>query len=187
MKVESTELADVLLVTRVVRTDARGSFSEIWQRERYAEASLPTDWVQDNISRSARGVLRGLHFQHPMGQGKLVSAIEGAILDVAVDVRRGSPHFGRSVAVELSAESGRQLYIPPGFAHGFQVLSEYAAVHYKCTEIYAPAMERTLLWSDPVLAVDWRRGEHLLSAKDEAGQLLADFLPHELPAYMLPR
>jgi dTDP-4-dehydrorhamnose 3,5-epimerase len=128
-------------------------------------------------------VLRGLHFQEPNGQGKLVSALEGEVLDVAVDVRRGSPSFGKWVAVSLSADRGQQLYIPPGFAHGFAVRSEYATIAYKCTAYYDPANERTVRWDDPALGIDWRVSAPVLSARDAAARPLAAFGDDELPRY----
>jgi dTDP-4-dehydrorhamnose 3,5-epimerase len=183
MNVDSTELPEVLCITPVVRADARGVFHESWHLDRYADAGLPTRWVQDNVSRSARGVLRGLHFQHPMPQGKLVSTLRGSILDVAVDIRVGSPRFGCSVAVILSADNARQLWIPAGFAHAFVVLSDEAIVSYKCTDFYRPDCERTLLWSDPQLGIEWPVPTPILSAKDAAGRRLADFAAGELPQY----
>ena len=183
MKVEPTALPGVLLVTPVVRGDGRGSFHESWQLERYAGSGMPDRWVQDNVSHSVRGVLRGLHFQHPDDQGKLVSVLAGEVLDVAVDVRRGSGHFGHAVRVSLSRANGRQLYVPAGFAHGFVVVSDMATVHYKCTEYYRPASERILLWNDPALALEWPITEPILSPKDAAGRRLHEFGPDELPVF----
>ena len=183
MRVESTELTGVVCVTPVVRTDGRGSFHESWQLARYADSGLPSVWVQDNVSTSARGVLRGLHFQHPAGQGKLVSVLHGAVLDVAVDIRSGSPQFGRSVALELSAANARQLWIPPGFAHGFLSLVDGTVVSYKCTEYYRPEHERTLAWDDPVLAIQWPMATPSLSDKDSRGRRLAEFAADELPSF----
>lgn len=183
MKVEPTSLPGVLVITPVVHSDARGSFRESWQRQRYADAGLPTDWVQDNVSRSRRGVLRGLHFQHPRPQGKLVTVLRGEILDVAVDVRAGSPTFGRFVAAELSSDNGRQLWIPEGFAHGFAVLSDEALVHYKVSQPYEPDGDRTIAWNDPDIRIEWPITEPILSAKDAAARRLADFAPDELPRY----
>jgi dTDP-4-dehydrorhamnose 3,5-epimerase len=138
MNVTPTRLAEVLVVEPRVFRDARGAFFETWAAARYAKAGIPGPFVQDNISRSSRGVLRGLHLQHPHGQGKLVSALDGEVFDVAVDVRTSSPTFGQWVGVTLSRENGRQLWIPAGFAHGFCVLSEEATFHYKCTDAYHP-------------------------------------------------
>lgn len=183
MKVEPTVLPEVLCITPVVRADARGSFRESWHLDRYADAGLPTRWAQDNISISKRGVLRGLHFQHPCPQGKLISVLRGEIFDVAVDVRVGSPRFGRWTSVTLSDANGHQLWIPPGFAHGFAALSGDALVSYKCTEFYRPDGDRTIAWDDPAIGVEWPIGDPLLSPKDAAGRPLAEFSPAELPSY----
>ena len=183
MNVERTALDGVVIITPVVHTDARGSFREGWQRERYVKAGLPGEWVQDNISTSRRGVLRGLHYQHPTPQGKLVTVLRGEILDVAVDVRHGSPDFGKFVAVNLSFENARQLWIPEGFAHGFAVLSDEALVHYKVSQAYDPGGDRTIAWNDPDIGIQWPTSSPVLSAKDAEGRLLADFAPAELPTY----
>lgn len=172
MKVTPTELPEVLLVEPKVFGDARGFFYKGYQAERYAAAGIPGPFVQDNLSRSARGTLRGLHFQEPKGQGKLVQVLRGRVFDVAVDVRTGSPRFGRWVGVELVEEPLRQLWIPPGFAHGFCVLSESADFFYRCTELYAPAAERAIAWNDPRIGIRWPIEQPLLSAKDAAAPLL---------------
>ena len=185
MRADVTALPGVLLLSPVVRGDGRGSFHEMWQLARYHEAGMPDRWVQDNVSRSTRGVLRGLHFQHPRAQGKLVSVLMGEIVDVAVDIRVGSPTFGQSVAEVLSATNARQLYVPPGFAHGFAVLSDAAVVHYKCTEFYAPESERTVVWNDSSLRIDWGVTDPILSHKDAAAPRLLDFGRDELPRYEL--
>jgi dTDP-4-dehydrorhamnose 3,5-epimerase len=182
MKVIQTELPGVLLLEPKVFGDARGFFFEAYHAGRYAEAGIPATFVQDNVSRSVRGTLRGLHFQEPHAQGKLVQVLAGAVYDVAVDVRRGSPHFGRWVAYELSADNKRQLWIPPGFAHGFCVVSESADFSYKCTDFYAPPCERGVLWNDPDLAIPWPVQTPLLSAKDAQAPRLAD--APLLPAYV---
>jgi dTDP-4-dehydrorhamnose 3,5-epimerase len=174
VKVVATELPGVLLVEPRVFGDARGFFFETFHAERYAAAGIPGPFVQDNLSRSGRGTLRGLHFQEPRAQGKLVQVLQGAVWDVAVDVRKGSPHFGRWVGMELSEENRRQLWIPPGFAHGFCVLSDSADFLYKCTEFYAPEVERAVRWDDPALGIHWPVAEPVLSAKDSAAPLLAD-------------
>jgi len=174
MKVTPTELPEVLLVEPRVFGDARGFFLETFQAERYAAAGIPGHFVQDNLSRSAKGTLRGLHFQEPRAQGKLVLVLHGAVWDVAVDVRRGSPRFGRWVGLELSEENRRQLWIPPGFAHGFCVVSDTADFFYKCTELYAPETERVVRWDDPALGIRWPIAAPLLSAKDRAAPTLAD-------------
>lgn len=183
MNVEHTELPGVVIITPVVHTDDRGSFRESWQRERYANAGLPCDFVQDNVSISRRGVLRGLHFQHPQPQGKLVTVLRGEIMDVAVDVRRGSPMFGHHVAVTLSNANDRQLWIPEGFAHGFMVLSDEALVHYKVTQPYHPGGDRTIAWNDPDIGIPWPSADPRMSAKDARGLRLADFATDELPVY----
>ena len=184
MKVDTTTLPGVLLFTPVVRGDARGSFHESWQLARYAEAGVPTRWVQDNVSRSRRGVLRGLHFQHPDAQGKLISVLAGEILDVAVDIRRGSPAFGCGTSAVLSGDNHRQLYVPEGFAHGFLVLSDEAIVQYKCTEYYRPDQEQVLAWNDPALGLDWPRSNPILSPKDAASRRLDEFPVHALPTFV---
>jgi dTDP-4-dehydrorhamnose 3,5-epimerase len=183
VKVDRTAIPGVVLITPVVHTDMRGSFREGWQRERYAKAGLPTEWVQDNISTSRRGVLRGLHYQHPTPQGKLVTVLRGEIMDVAVDVRAGSPDFGKFVAANLSFENARQLWIPEGFAHGFVVLSDEALVHYKVSQPYDPGGDRTIAWDDPDIGIPWPLASPIISAKDAEGRRLADFAPAELPTY----
>ncbi|MBF0284890.1 MAG: dTDP-4-dehydrorhamnose 3,5-epimerase [Magnetococcales bacterium] len=182
MEVEETGLPGVLVISPKVFGDARGFFVESYQAERYRSHGLPERFVQDNASLSRRGVIRGLHYQWPHPQGKLVQVLRGEIYDVAVDVRRGSPHFGRFTAVTLNGDSLRQIYIPPGFAHGFCVLSEEAIFHYKCTDYYHPEHERTLRWDDPALAIPWPlREAGVLSPKDAAAPLLA-----EMPEEFLP-
>lgn len=169
MRVEETELPGVLRIETRLFHDARGHFREFWNERRYQEAGIAGPFVQDNVSASNRGVLRGLHYQWPHPQAKLIGVLEGRIWDVAVDVRPWSQSFGRWVAEELSAESGRELWIPEGFAHGFVVLSERAVVAYKCTDYYHPESERTLLWSDPVLGITWPVEQPILSDKDRQG------------------
>ena len=172
MKVTPTALPEVLLVEPELHGDGRGFFYESFQALRYAEAGIPGPFVQDNHSRSSRGTLRGLHFQEPRSQGKLVQVLRGTVYDVAVDVRRGSPRFGKWMAIELSDSSPSQLWIPPGFAHGFCVLSESADFFYKCTDYYAPEAERAIAWNDPALGIAWPVTEPLLSAKDRAAPTL---------------
>ncbi len=172
MKVTTTEIPDVLLLEPRVFCDERGAFFETYQRERYCSLGIRADFVQDNFSCSRAGVLRGLHYQIEQPQGKLVSCVRGAIYDVAVDLRQTSPTFGQSVGVILDADSRRQLYIPPGFAHGFAAIVE-AEVSYKCTDYYSPAHERTLLWNDPALKIKWPCADPLLSAKDRLGIVLS--------------
>lgn len=159
-------LPDVVRIVSVRFTDQRGLFMEAYHEARFREAGITETFVQDNLSESVRGVLRGLHFQNPTAQGKLVRAIVGRIFDVAVDIRLGSPTFGRWVGVELSAENGEALWIPGGFAHGFCVLGERAVVSYKCTALYSPRAEHGLRWDDPDVGIDWPVSEPLLSPKD---------------------
>jgi dTDP-4-dehydrorhamnose 3,5-epimerase len=175
MQVLRTELAGVLLLEPKVFGDARGFFYESYQRRAFHKATgVDVEFVQDNHSRSARNVLRGLHYQIRQAQGKLVRVIAGEIWDVAVDLRRGSPDFGKWAGFTLSAESRRMAWIPPGFAHGFLVTSDAAEVLYKATDYYAPEHERTLLWSDPALAIPWPlAGAPLLADKDRRGTPLA--------------
>lgn len=171
MNVVRTEIADVLILEPKVFADDRGFFFESFnQRVFEAAVGSPVTFVQDNHSKSKKNVLRGLHYQVEQPQGKLVRAVSGTIYDVAVDIREKSPTFGRWVGVELSADNKRQLWIPPGLAHGFLVVSETAEVLYKATDYYAPAHERTILWNDPTLAIDWPlEGEPQVSGKDAAG------------------
>jgi dTDP-4-dehydrorhamnose 3,5-epimerase len=174
MRFVPTEIPDVIVIEPTVFGDARGFFCETYHREKYAAAGIDVTFVQDNHSRSRQGVLRGLHYQIRRPQGKLLSVMAGEIFDVAVDLRRSSPTFGRWVGVNLSADSHRMMYVPPGFGHGFLVLSETADVCYKCTDLYAPEHERTLLWNDPAVDVRWPlTGEPQLSDKDCRGLPLA--------------
>ncbi|MCX7673830.1 MAG: dTDP-4-dehydrorhamnose 3,5-epimerase [Thiobacillaceae bacterium] len=175
MRVIETRLPGVLILEPKVFGDARGFFLESYNERTFAELGLPTRFVQDNHSRSARGVLRGLHYQIRQPQGKLVRVVRGAVFDVAVDLRRGSPTFGRWEGVELSEHNQRMLWVPPGFAHGFYVLSELADFLYKTTDFYAPEHERAIRWDDPDLAIAWPlAGEPLLSAKDRAAPSLRE-------------
>ena len=186
MNVRPTALPDVLLVEPKVFGDARGYFFESYSARRYADAGIPgggATFVQDNVSYSQRGVLRGLHYQHPFGQGKLVGVLRGEVFDVAVDVRRGSPTFGRWVGECLSAENKRQLYIPPGFAHGFLVTSPDALFAYKCTDYYHPEAERSIRWDDARIAVRWPIDGPVLSAKDDVAVMLDAMPPELLPEY----
>jgi dTDP-4-dehydrorhamnose 3,5-epimerase len=177
----ATELPGVVLVEPDVHRDARGFFLEAWHRARYAAAGIADPVVQWNHSRSAGGTLRGLHAQIDPPQGKLVRAIEGAIFDVAVDIRRGSPTFGRFTSAELSADSFRQIWIPPGFAHGFAVLGERAQVEYACTAPYHPEGEITIAWNDPAIGIPWPIAAPVLSARDAAAPRLSDLIDR-LPA-----
>lgn len=181
---ETTSIPGVRVFAPQVFGDARGFFLQTYQTKEYAAAGLDRVFVQDNLSRSCRDTIRGLHYQLRHPQGKLVSVLRGAVLDVAVDVRRGSPTFGRSVAVELSEENRRQLFIPEGFAHGFRVLSESADFHYKCTDFYAPGDEYGVAWDDPALAIPWGAATAaVVSAKDAKLPKLADVPPEHLPVY----
>jgi len=167
-------LPDVILVEPDVHRDGRGFFLETWQRERYREGGIALEFVQDNHSRSAHGVLRGLHLQVAHPQGKLVRCVEGEIYDVAVDVRPESPTFGQWSATHLGADDFRQLWIPPRFAHGFCVVSPHAQFEYKCTDFYAPGDEVTLAWNEPALAIPWPLADPVLSEKDRRGLSLAE-------------
>ena len=171
MKVTETALPGVLLLEPRIFRDDRGAFWETWNQDGYTKAGLPSVWVQDNCSSSKKNVIRGLHYQIIQPQGKLVRATRGAVWDVAVDLRRSSPNFGKHVAVELSAENGCMLYIPIGFGHGFAALTEDVGLAYKVTDYYCPAGERTLLWNDPELEIAWPVPEQdaILSEKDRKG------------------
>lgn len=175
MKVIPTKIPDVLTIELDVFTDERGFFVESWHKRRFAEHGLDWDFVQDNHSRSVRGTLRGLHYQINRPQGKLVRVTVGEIFDVAVDLRRRSPTFRQWVGTVLSAENRRMMWVPPGFAHGFYVVSGVADCHYKCTDYYSAADERSLRWDDPEIRIVWPCNETpLLSAKDRAAPLLSD-------------
>jgi dTDP-4-dehydrorhamnose 3,5-epimerase len=175
MNVQETSLPEVLLLTPAVYRDSRGAFSETWNQERFEKAGLPSKWVQDNFSVSAKHVVRGIHYQVIQPQAKLVRVAHGAVLDVAIDLRRSSPHFGRHVAVELSAENGQMLYIPAGFGHAFVALTDQAGFAYKVTDYYCREGERTILWNDPDLAIAWPVAPHeaIVSDKDQQGSLLS--------------
>jgi dTDP-4-dehydrorhamnose 3,5-epimerase len=185
MEVIETDIPGVLIAVPKVSGDARGFFLEMFQAARYAAGGVPGPFVQDNLSRSARGVLRGLHLQNPNPQGKLVTVLRGRVLDVAVDVRRGSPTFGRHVAVELSEDNRRQLFVPRGFAHGFLVLSESADFFYKCDAPYSPADEISVRWNDPAIGIAWGIDAPALSVRDAAAPSLAD-LASRLPTWHEP-
>jgi dTDP-4-dehydrorhamnose 3,5-epimerase len=170
MQVVPAAIPDVLLIEPKVFGDARGFFLESWNERAFREAGIKTHFVQDNHSRSARNVVRGLHYQIKQPQGKLIRVTAGEVFDVAVDIRRSSPTFGKWIGNKLSGENKLMMWIPPGFAHGFSVLSEYAEFLYKTTDYYSPEYERTILWNDPDLAISWQvSGEPSLSAKDRAG------------------
>lgn len=178
-----TALTEIVIVEPKVFGDERGYFFETWHSARYGAAGLPSAFVQDNLSYSLRGVLRGLHFQNPYAQGKLLSVLQGEVFDVAVDIRRGSPTFARWVGVTLSAENRRQLYVPEGFAHGFCVRSDAALLQYKCTELYQPNAENSLRWDDPQFGIAWPVEQPILSEKDRRAPLLGEIDPEKLPVY----
>lgn len=180
MNILTCNLPGLLVIEPKVFGDARGFFVETWNLRRYREAGINLDFVQDNISFSRRGILRGLHFQNPNSQGKLLQVLQGEVFDVAVDVRKSSPAFGKWHGLVLSADNKRQFYIPPGFAHGFAVMSETALFHYKCTDFYAPQQEVTLAWDDPALGIEWPCSDPILSDKDKKGLKLEDIPPERL-------
>ena len=181
---EKTSIPGVLLFTPKVFGDARGFFLQTYQTKLYAAAGLDRVFVQDNLSRSCRDTIRGLHYQRRHPQAKLVSVLRGAVLDVAVDIRRGSPSFGKFVVAELSEENRKQLFVPEGFAHGFRVLSETADFTYKCTDFYAPGDEFGVQWNDPALDIPWGNpAAPVVSPKDRHLPRLADMPPEHLPEY----
>lgn len=182
MRVTQLELPGVLLIEPTVFRDERGSFVESWNARRFLEAGVDVEFVQDNVSWSRGGVIRGLHYQHPGGQAKLMSVLWGEVWDVVVDVRRGSPSFGQWMAVTLSAENGRQLFIPEGYAHGFAVRSEEAIFAYKCSRYYDSASEWTIRWDDPDLGIAWPLVEPIVSDKDRNGVRF-----EEMPVDALPQ
>ncbi len=176
MKFEETSLPGVVLITPRIFTDSRGAFQETFNHRAMVANGLPAEWAQDNFSVSKKNVVRGIHYQLIQPQGKLVRVTHGAVLDVAVDLRRSSPNFGKYVAVELSSDNGRMLWIPPGFGHGFLALSDVAGFAYKVTDYYSAAGERTVLWNDPEIGIAWpvRPEDAILSEKDALGTLLRD-------------
>jgi dTDP-4-dehydrorhamnose 3,5-epimerase len=181
MTVEPSSISGVLFITPRVFEDSRGSFHETYRRERYADAGIAVEFVQDNLSFSRGKVLRGLHAQFPNPQGKLVQCVSGSVFDVAVDIRAGSPDFGRWVGIELSAENRRQIYIPPGLAHGFSVLSESAVVYYKVTTAFDATGDFTIRWDDPDIGIEWPiDGEPVLSSKDSSGCALRNVPSNKL-------
>jgi dTDP-4-dehydrorhamnose 3,5-epimerase len=180
MNLTRFEIEGLVLIEPKVFGDARGFFFESWNERRYREAGLGAAFVQDNFSLSRRGTLRGLHFQKPAAQGKLVWVLEGEVFDVAVDIRRSSPTFGRWHGVNLSSENKQQFFIPPGFAHGFAVLSETALFAYKCTDFYTPQHEVTIAWNDPDIGIQWPVAQPVLSDKDQRGLRLKDVPPARL-------
>jgi dTDP-4-dehydrorhamnose 3,5-epimerase len=184
MNVVAGTLPGVLIFEPPSFPDARGVFRELYRVQRYVDAGLTETFIQDNLSRSVRHTLRGLHLQHPAAQGKLVMALDGAVYDVAVDVRRGSPTFGRWEGFELTGENGRQVYLPPGFAHGFLVRSESALVMYKCTALYSPRDELCVRWDDPAVGIEWPAANPLLSARDASAPALGQIPLERLPEFV---
>lgn len=182
MKVTRGSLGEIIIIEPRVFGDERGHFLETFHRERYREVGIDADFVQHNRSRSRKGVLRGMHYQLGRPQGKLVEVVRGEIFDVAVDVRRGSPTFGEWEGISLSEKNFRQLYIPPGFAHGFYVLSDTAVFSYLCTDYYAPEEERGIRWDDPDLDIEWPEGERIISPRDQSLPLMKD-MQKDLPRY----
>lgn len=183
MNIIETNLSGVVVIEPKVFGDKRGFFMETYNADRYRDAGIPGNFVQDNLSKSSRGILRGLHFQNLHGQGKLVSVVDGSVFDVAVDIRTGSPTFGEWFGTEITDLNKKQVWIPPGFAHGFCVTSETAIFSYKCTEFYTPDCEHSLLWNDPKLGIDWPIDSPLLSVKDKAGVCLKNIDANDLPVY----
>jgi dTDP-4-dehydrorhamnose 3,5-epimerase len=183
MNIVETDLPDVLIIEPSVFGDERGFFMESYNERRYREAGIPNRFVQDNLSFSGHSVLRGLHFQNPQAQGKLVCVLRGEVFDVAVDVRVGSPTFGRWTGVTLSAENKRQFWVPPAFAHGFVVTGEEALFFYKCTDYYAPEYDRAILWNDPKIGIEWPIEAPILSDKDRAAPTLDDMPKEALPRH----
>ena len=183
MRISSTQLKDVLLIEPKVFGDRRGFFLETFRRKEFADAGMDVDFVQDNLSFSRKGTLRGLHYQYPGSQGKLVQVLSGEILDVALDIRWGSPTFGQWMAVELNDRDHHLLYLPPGFAHGFCVLSDTALFSYKCTDYYAPEHEGGVAWDDPVLAISWPLSDPILSPRDRTWPCLKDIDRRRLPLF----
>ena len=184
MKLIETSLPGALIIEPQVFGDSRGFFYESYNKGKWRDAGIDADFIQTNVSRSARGVLRGLHYQWPNPQAKLVSVIEGEVYDVAVDIRRGSPTFGQSVAVMLTADNHRHFWVPGGFAHGFCVLSEFATFTYQCTALYDAKADAGIRWNDADLAIDWPLSEPLLSDKDRRTPLLKDVAPERLPVFV---
>jgi dTDP-4-dehydrorhamnose 3,5-epimerase len=183
MNVKETKLPGVLILEPKVFPDDRGYFLETWNSKRYEQAGIPGFFVQDNISFSRKGILRGLHFQCPQSQGKLIQVLSGEVLDVIVDIRVGSPTYSQWIGEVLSESNHRQMYVPPGFAHGYCVTSETALFSYKCTDFYNPATEHGIIWNDPNIGIKWPVKQPILSTKDEAYPRLKDLEPENLPQF----
>jgi dTDP-4-dehydrorhamnose 3,5-epimerase len=183
INVIETDIPGLLVLESPIHRDARGSFLELWRRDRHREAGVPGEFAQDNVSVTTRGVLRGLHYQHPEGQGKLVTVLQGEIYDVGVDLRAGSPTFGRWAGVWLRGDEGRQFYVPEGFAHGFVVTSASATIHYKCTRTYDAEGQYAVRWDDPDLDIDWPVSEVILSPKDRDAPRFRDIPPGHLSTF----
>lgn len=183
MEIRETSLEGVLVVAANIYKDSRGHFLETYHATRYAEGGVGRIFLQDNLSYSRKGVLRGLHFQHPNDQAKLVGTAYGAIFDVAVDIRLGSPTYAQWFGEMLTSENGQQLYIPEGYAHGFVVLSDFAVVTYKCSELYAPKCETSLLWNDPDIGIEWPEVDVTISERDAAALRLSEIPQDRLPRY----
>jgi dTDP-4-dehydrorhamnose 3,5-epimerase len=183
MKIIETELDGVVVIEPNVFNDQRGYFFETYNQNRYQEAGIKSNFVQDNLSFSKKGTLRGMHYQHPHDQAKLVQVIQGEVFDVVVDIRRESPTFGKWIGQNISDENKQQIFVPEGFAHGFCVLSETALFHYKCSDFYAPECEGGIHWSDPDVAIDWPLDSPMVSEKDGAFSRLKDIAKDFLPSY----
>jgi dTDP-4-dehydrorhamnose 3,5-epimerase len=181
MKTTRIELEGVLIIEPTVFPDDRGYFMETFQQDRYRGIGIHTAFIQDNLSFSRKGILRGLHFQHPHAQAKLVQVLQGEVLDVIVDIRTGSPTFGRWAGIRLSEKNKRQIFVPENFAHGYCVLSETALFSYKCSDYYAPDCEKGVLWSDPDIGIQWPLAHPILSEKDSCYSALKDIPPKDLP------
>ena len=184
MNVTETAISGVLLVEARAFKDNRGYFFESYSKQRYSEVGIHCEFVQDNVSFSHANVVRGLHFQYPTEQAKLVQVVSGAVLDVAVDIRLGSPTYGKWISEVLSAENHRQLFIPTGFAHGFAVIGDHAVLSYKCSAPYDPKCEVTIQWNDQEIGIDWQTTNPIISARDEGGLLLADIPADRSPRYL---
>ena len=183
MNIKETKLTGVLILEPKVFTDDRGYFFETWNSTRYEQAGIPGPFVQDNISFSTKGILRGLHFQYPQSQGKLIQVLSGEVEDVVVDIRAGSPTYGQWLSEVLSESNHRQMYVPPGFAHGYCVTSEAALFSYKCTDFYNPATEHGIIWNDPDIGIAWPIAQPVLSTKDAVYPRLKDLRLENLPQF----